>query len=241
MIDGADARSIAPATPADREAIGDANLVAQATFWAREHENNPGDAEAAANLSNVTRRLGNAERAAQIANQALALAPENVELLRALGAALIENNRAPAAVEPLRRASTIDRRDTRALNLLGVALDQTNQHDAAREVYERAIEIDETNTVALTNLGLSHALSGDPATAETYLRRAAALPGADIRVRMNLALAVALQGRYDEAETIALQDLSPEEAAENMAYIRAMTRRTTTRESASLLRGAIAD
>jgi Flp pilus assembly protein TadD len=41
-------------------------------------------------------------------------------------------------------------------------------------------------------------------------------------VRQNLALVVGLQGRFGEAETIARGDLSPEEAAENVAYLRRM-------------------
>jgi hypothetical protein len=41
-------------------------------------------------------------------------------------------------------------------------------------------------------------------------------------VRQNLALVVGLQGRFQEAETIAKGDLSPDEAAANVAYLRQM-------------------
>ena len=74
----------------------------------------------------------------------------------------------------------------------------------------------------LSNLGLSYALSKNLPQAETTLRRAAAQPGAEPQVRQNLALVVGLQGRFQEAETIARADLSPDEAAANVAYLRQM-------------------
>jgi Flp pilus assembly protein TadD len=54
------------------------------------------------------------------------------------------------------------------------------------------------------------------------MRSAAGQPGADSRVRQNLALVVGLQGRFDEAEEIARRELSPEQARENVAYLRSM-------------------
>ena len=41
-------------------------------------------------------------------------------------------------------------------------------------------------------------------------------------MRQNLALVIGLQGRFQEAETIARGDLSPSEAAANVAYLRQM-------------------
>jgi Flp pilus assembly protein TadD len=58
--------------------------------------------------------------------------------------------------------------------------------------------------------------------AEATLRRASERRDAEPRVRQNLALIVGLQGRFAEAETIARGDLSPEEAAANVAYLQQM-------------------
>jgi Flp pilus assembly protein TadD len=69
---------------------------------------------------------------------------------------------------------------------------------------------------------MSYVLEGDLKSAETYLRSAASQPDADSRVRQNLALAVGLQGRFDEAEQIASQELSPEQAQANVSYLRGM-------------------
>ncbi len=71
-------------------------------------------------------------------------------------------------------------------------------------------------------MGLSFALTQRLPEAEQVLRQAAASPRADKRVRANLALVVALQGRFDEAEGIAIQDTTPQEAEANIAYIRQM-------------------
>ena len=46
--------------------------------------------------------------------------------------------------------------------------------------------------------------------------------GADSRVRQNLALVVGLQGRFQEAEQIARQELSPQQAEANVTYLRSM-------------------
>lgn len=45
---------------------------------------------------------------------------------------------------------------------------------------------------------------------------------ADSRVRQNLALVLGLQGKFSEAEAIASNELSPQQAAANMAYLRTM-------------------
>jgi len=53
-------------------------------------------------------------------------------------------------------------------------------------------------------------------------RRAYASPRADMRVRESLSLVLALGGKGDGAQRVASQDLTPEEAAQNVAYLRSM-------------------
>jgi Flp pilus assembly protein TadD len=47
-------------------------------------------------------------------------------------------------------------------------------------------------------------------------------------VRHNLALVLALQGKFQEAETIQLKDMPPEQAAANVAAIRQMIAQSNT-------------
>ena len=69
---------------------------------------------------------------------------------------------------------------------------------------------------------MSYLLEGDLKTAESYMRSASQSPGADSRVRQNLAMVVGLQGRFAEAEQIARQELSPQQAQANVEYLRSM-------------------
>ena len=85
-----------------------------------------------------------------------------------------------------------------------------------------ALDIQPNEPTVLSNLGMSYLLTKDLKTAETYLRSAAKQPGAFSGVRQNLALAVGLQGRFAEAEKIAREELSPEQAEANVAYLRGM-------------------
>ena len=48
------------------------------------------------------------------------------------------------------------------------------------------------------------------------------------RIRQNLALVVGLQGRFEEATTLAQQDLPAEQVQENMAYLKKMLSQPNT-------------
>jgi Flp pilus assembly protein TadD len=101
-------------------------------------------------------------------------------------------------------------------------LDQLGKSAEARALYRRALDIKPNDPSILSNLGMSYVLEGDLRTAETYMRSAAEQRSADSRVRQNLALVVGLQGRFEEAERIAGEELSPEQAKANVAYLRKM-------------------
>ncbi|MGD2132126.1 MAG: tetratricopeptide repeat protein [Maricaulaceae bacterium] len=222
LIDSVTSRTIVPASAEAREAMAGADLVTRAAFWANEYENNPADAEAAMQYAKVSRSMGRPSQSVAIANQALALHPDDVALLNELGAALILDRRAEAAVRPLERAVSLAPENARAHNLLGAALDHMEEHERARSHYEAALEIRGEDPTTLTNYAMSYALSGDPATAEDLLRRALELPGASAQVRQNLSLALSLQGKFDEAERLAQQDLPREVAESNIQYVRDM-------------------
>ena len=97
------------------------------------------------------------------------------------------------------------------------------RHEEAQRYYASALKIVPDEPSVLSNLGLSYALSKDLKRAEETLRRASARGSSDKRVRQNLALVVGLQGRLQEAEQIAQADLPPDQAAENIAYLRRVT------------------
>lgn len=216
------ARSIVPATEEERAAIENQDLLTQAAFWAEAYELNPGDRQAAYKLSSVLRQLNSTQRAAEVARQALALYPDDVELLGAYGLAMLAGGRGQLAIEPLSRALMQDRSDWHLVNGLGVALDQSGRSDQARAHFREALTLQPGEPSILNNLALSHLMAGEPEQAESVLRQAMSALNAGPQIRQNLAMALALQGRFDEARQIALIDSTPEMAEANLDYIRAL-------------------
>ncbi|MEP1229568.1 MAG: tetratricopeptide repeat protein [Litorimonas sp.] len=191
-----------PATREARNNIETQPLFSQAAFWGREYDLNPSDLESAIKLSASVRKLGNAQRAIEIAQTTRALYPRDPYLNAEFAAALIADERALDAIQPLDEALRIAPGYARLWSLKGAALDQTEQYDLARKHYQRALSITPHDPNILANLGLSHALSGDAVTAEKWLRRASASPNAGPGVHQNLALVLQLQGKTAEAAKV---------------------------------------
>jgi Flp pilus assembly protein TadD len=97
-----------------------------------------------------------------------------------------------------------------------------NRNDEARALYAKALEMAPGDPTVLSNYGMSFVMTNDLKQAEKLLRQAIASPQADSRVRQNLALVVGLQGRFAEAQQIASAEISPEQAAANVAYLKQM-------------------
>ncbi len=191
-----------PATREMRTNIETQPLFAQAAFWGREYDLNPSDLESAIKLSAAVRKLGNAQRAVEIAQTTRALYPRDPYLTAEYAAGLIASERALNAIQPLDEALRIAPNYARLWSLKGAALDQTEQYELARRHYDRALRITPNDPNILANLGLNYALSGDPVTAEKWLRRASSQAGANPGVHQKLALVLQLQGKTNEAEKL---------------------------------------
>ena len=191
-------------------------------IWGRRYQANPRDPEAAMRYAQALRAIGQRAQAAAVLEQAAIHSPKNRALLGAYGRALADNGNFSEALDVLNRAHTPDQPDWRILSVQGAVLDQIGRHQDAQRHYSSALRLMPDEPSVLSNLGLSYALSKNLPQAEATLRRAAAQPGAEPKVRQNLALVVGLQGRFQEAEAIARGDLSPSEAAANVAYLRRM-------------------
>ncbi len=231
------ARQIMPASTEDRAAIEAQDALTRASFWGIEYEKNPGDVVAAVAFSKVLREIGSDQRAAEVASQTLALAPENADLLSILGKALLAGGEPASAVDTLRRAGAANPRDVTVLGALGVAYDQTGRHREAQSTYRAALLIEPARASLLSNLGLSLALTGEASDAETILRQAIALPEAGMRERQNLAMVLALQGKFDQARDVAGTDLPDTVVDTNLAYFQAML--TPANRNYGQLRGSI--
>jgi Flp pilus assembly protein TadD len=216
------------ADPAVTGSIGPAATHSEAEWrhemdvWGERYRANPSDADAAIRYARALRAIGQRAQAAAVLEQAAIHNPKNREVLGAFGRALADAGNFQQALEVLDRAHTMDNPDWRILSVKGAVLDQMGRHADAQRHYASALRLKPDEPSVLSNLGLSYALSKNLPMAEATLRKAAAQPGARPKVRQNLALVVGLQGRFKEAEEIASRDLSPTEAAANVAYLRKM-------------------
>jgi Flp pilus assembly protein TadD len=189
---------------------------------AERYRANPADPEVAIRYAQALRAIGQRAQAAAVLEQSAVHNPQNRAVLGAYGRALADAGNFQQALEVLDRAHTQDDPDWRILSVKGAVLDQMGRHVDAQRHYASALRLKPDDPSVMSNLGLSYALSKNLVQAETILRRAAAQPGAEPKVRQNLALVVGLQGRFQEAEQIASGDVSPAEAATNVAYLRQM-------------------
>ena len=178
------------------------------------------------NLSQAQRELRRYSEAADSAQQALLIAPNDRRALMQLARAKISEGQAFYAIAPLEHARTLDPRDWQAPSLLGVALDQVSRRDEAQQAWREALALSPDNPSILTNMALSLAGEGQTAEAETLLRRAVTLPGSTTQMRLNLALMVGLQGRTAEAEQILRRELPPELVEQNLSWLRQTTSTT---------------
>jgi Flp pilus assembly protein TadD len=219
------------ATEPTKESTGSTSVVGPRTEaeWRRDLDSlaeryraNQNDPQIAIQYALALRGIGQRAQAAAVLEQASIRNPDNQAVLGAYGRALAETGSNEQALEVLSRAHSPEQPDWRILSVQGAVLDQLGRHSDAQRHYASALKIMPNEPTVLSNLGLSYALSKDLVKAEVTLRRAAAGSSIEPKVRQNLALVVGLQGRFDEAETIARGDLSPEEAAANVAYLRQM-------------------
>lgn len=148
--------------------------------------------------------------------------PKDMEVLAAYGKALADDGRLREAQMILPEAHTPDRPNWSVLSAQGAVADELGDHAQAQAYYAAALKIVPNQPQVLSNLGLSYALTKQLPLAESTLERAAAQPSADRRVRQNLALVLALEGKFDAAQNVAQQDLSPIDAAEDVAAIKQM-------------------
>lgn len=188
----------------------------------RTYERNPKDRNAGLNYANVLMMTGKNDQALAVMQQVAIAYPADRDVLAAYGKTQAAAGQLEQALSTINRAQTPDRPDWRLASAEGAVLDQLGRSNEARVKYRQALDLKPNDPSILSNLGMSYVLQSDPRTAETYLRSAAAQPGADSRIRQNLALVVGLQGRFDEAQRIAMQELSAQQAQANLAYLRGM-------------------
>ena len=215
------AQTRAPSSAAVRATYDRMDALSRSVFWASEQQANPTDAVAGVKLAQALRELGRYDQAAEAAQATLTVQPNNLDALLELGRAHIARGQAFYGVAPLEQARNQAPRDWRAYSLLGVAYEQVRRTDDARAAWNQALALSPDNPDVLTNAATAVLTQGDAPGAETLLRRAVAQPTASAKVRQNLAMVLGLQGKMGEAEQILRRELPPEQAEQNLQWLRA--------------------
>ncbi|HLW93006.1 MAG TPA: tetratricopeptide repeat protein [Roseiarcus sp.] len=206
-------------------AVMPTNDVASSAYadeWKKRYDANPGEKVASINYARALRALNRYDQAVAVIQSAAVKAPNDFEILGALGKALADDGQLQRAADVLSRSYAPENPDWSDMSAQGSVADQLGDHAAAQGFYLSALKIAPNEPSILNNLGLSFALTKQLPEAEKILRQAAAAPGADQRVRDNLALVLALEGKFNEAESISRRDMSAEAAAANVTAVRHM-------------------
>lgn len=210
------------ATPAERAMASRMDPLTRVAFWTKEVDADPTDAEAGLALSATMRILGRYPEATEAAQNVLASHPKYAPALMEIARAQISAGRGFYALPSLKEITVADPRDAKAWALLGVAYDQNKQPELATQAFEQSLRLAPDNPSTLSNYALFRATHGEPQLAEAMLRKAAAQPNAGAAERQNLALVLGLEGKVSEAEPLIRQDLPPEAADVNLAYLRSL-------------------
>ncbi len=189
----------------------------------RQYDKNPGDKRVSMTYARILRDMNQVNQSIAVLQTTAVRYPNDREVAAALGKALADGGRFAEAMDVLSRAHTPDKPDWRVLSTQGAISDQMGKPAEAQQYYQAALQLQPDDPNILSNLGLSYALSNRLVEAEQVMRRAVSNPASSPRVRGNLALVLALQGKFKESEQAAGKDLSPADAAANIAYVRSMT------------------
>jgi Flp pilus assembly protein TadD len=100
---------------------------------------------------------------------ALALAPQNVDAQVGAAQVLLARRRSNDALSAFQTVLAEEPDNVRALNGQGLAFDQLGRRDEAQTSYRRALAIDPKNGAVRNNLGLSLALAGHRKEARAFL------------------------------------------------------------------------
>lgn len=197
-----------------------ADPLTQAAFFAQQFSHDPTNARLGLYLSNAQRALGKYQEAADTAHAVLLFAPDNVDVLLAAARAHIEGGNGFYAIDPLKRVNQLKPDNWEAWSLLGVAYDQTKRADDALPAWRTALKLSPDNPAVLTNMAMARLMAGDIAGAEPLLRTAVAQKTATLQERQDLALVLGLEDKMPEAEKLLRQDLPPEVADANLAWLK---------------------
>ncbi|MDR3376454.1 MAG: tetratricopeptide repeat protein [Ancalomicrobiaceae bacterium] len=211
--------SVSQATPG--------STLATMEAWAARYKSAPNRDNAIA-YAQALRANDQSAQAVAVLQEQMLKNPKDTAIASAYGKALASNGDFDQALKVVRAANSPTNPDWRLLSAEGAILDQLGDSAGARGAYSTALKIAPEEPTLLNNLALSYLLTNNLQQADALLRRAVASPRADSRIRQNLALVLGLEGKFAEADQVARQEMSPDQAAANLAYLKSMLSQQNT-------------
>lgn len=186
------------------------------------YKSNPRDKGTMIYYAAALRAAGQPGQAVSVLESGMQANPRDADIALAYAKALTAAGRFDQALAVTDSVIRPEAPDWNMLSVKGAVLDQMGRNGEARALYNQALLIAPGEASLMANLGLSYAMTSDLTNAERHLRQAVGMRGANSKIRQNLALVVGLQGRFDEARSLYLSELPPDQVEANMAYIRAL-------------------
>jgi len=144
-------------------------------FYARSAQAKP-TTESYFNLALAELSLGRRDQAVEALQKALALAPEDPDVLGLLGIVQLQQNKLPDAVASLRQALA-GKPDALWYSHLGVALEQSNDFAGAAAAFQKAVDINPGSADDWAQLGIVRVRLKQNDVAMVSLQKAIALDG----------------------------------------------------------------
>ncbi len=144
-------------------------------------------------------RTGNYPGAVRSYQRGLAVAPENVELLNALGFSLFQQGKSEEAIAALEKALAVDPKHAKAHNNMALASIDLGELELAEAHYRESLAI-EAQPAIYNDLGFVLERQGMPEDAAEQYRKSLELDPESASAHYNLAASLARRSDYAEAE-----------------------------------------
>ena len=214
--------AMATSEPTEGERRGKSDGERAAEHWGKAYAKNPRNPEAALNYARKLKALGDKQQAFAVLHQAASLNAGHRGLLSEYARLALELDQVERAQKLLEEADDPASPDWRVISARGTVLAKQGKYREAIPLYQRALALAPNQASVLNNLALALAMDGNAEQAETLLKQAVAQGGHEARVGQNLALVLSLQGKYEEAKLVGARQLSAEQAAANVDYVKRM-------------------
>lgn len=153
-------------------------------------------------------RGGDIARAAQLAQEALAIGPEHPGLLNLVAYQQIQDGDLDGALQRLERARTLAPRDANVLNSLGNLFRRMGRHKEALDVLDQAASSDPRHPTVHFNRGVILEDLGEAGEASAAYERVVALQPSHAQALGRLAYLAAMRGDYEAANAYAARTVA---------------------------------